>query len=233
MSNYLIVGGSSGIGFEVVKQLVALGNKVTVLSRTNKNIEGLSGVQFYSVDVTSDAKDLPVLEDSYNGLLYAPGTINLKPFKSLKLEDFKSDFEVNVLGAVKIIQKYQTNLKSAGKSSIVLFSTVAVQTGMQYHASIAAAKGAIEGLTRSLAAELAPDIRVNCIAPSITQTPLAERLLNTEQKLQASIDRHPLKRVGSATEIASLVVYLLSDQAGFITGEVLKADGGISSIRLL
>lgn len=233
MSNYLVVGGSSGIGLEVVKQLVASGNQVTVLSRTNKNLEGFAGVQFHTADVTAEAKELPTLTDSFNGLLYAPGTINLKPFKSLKLEDFKTDFEVNVLGAVKVIQKYQTNLKSAGKSSIVMFSTVAVQTGMQYHASVASAKGAIEGLTRSLAAEFAPDIRVNSIAPSITHTPLAERLLNNEQKMQASIERHPLKKVGSAAEIASLAVYLLSDQAGFITGEIFKAAGGISSIRLL
>ncbi|MCK7516854.1 MAG: SDR family oxidoreductase [Ignavibacteriales bacterium] len=139
--------------------------------------------------------------------------MNLKPFKSLKIDDFQNDFEVNLLGADKSHQQIFPNLKSAEKASIVLFSTVAVQTGMPYHASIAAAKGAIEGLTRSLAAEFAPGIRVNCIAPSITNTPLAEKLLNNEAKLKASEDRHPLKRIGSAEEIAELVAFLLSDKS--------------------
>jgi NAD(P)-dependent dehydrogenase (short-subunit alcohol dehydrogenase family) len=151
----------------------------------------------------------------------------------LKLDDFQNDFEVNVLGAVKVINKYFANLKSSENSSIVLFSTVAVQTGMQYHASIAAAKGAIEGLTRSLAAEFSPNIRVNCIAPSITDTPLAEKLLNNEAKLNASEERHPLKRIGSSEEIAKTVEFLLSPSSGFITGQILKVDGGISSVKII
>jgi NAD(P)-dependent dehydrogenase (short-subunit alcohol dehydrogenase family) len=144
---------------------------------------------------------------------------------------FKNDFETNVLGAVKVIQKYLPNLQKSEKASIVLFSTVAVQTGMSFHASVAASKGAIEGLTRSLAAELSPKIRVNCIAPSLTDTPLAAKLLDSEQKKIASSERHPLKTIGEAADVASMVTWLLSDSAKFVTGQVFKMDGGISSIK--
>ncbi len=232
MNTYLIVGGTSGIGLETTK-LLSQSNKVIVLSRTNRNLDGLSNVEFHSADVTKSIDDLPQIEDSIDGLVYCPGTINLKPLKSLKLEDFQNDFEVNLLGAVKVINKYFNNLKSANKASIVLFSTVAVQTGMPYHASIASAKGAVEGLTRTLAAEFAPNIRVNCIAPSITNTPLAEKLLNNETKIKASEDRHPLKRIGSAEEIAQAVELLLSDKSAFLTGQIIKIDGGISSVKIL
>lgn len=232
MKTFLVVGGTSGIGLETTK-ILSNQNRVIVLSRTYKNLNGLINVYFHSVDVTKSAEEFPQIDESIDGLVYCPGTINLKPLKSLKLEDFQNDFEVNVLGAVKVINKYFNNLKSAGKSSIVLFSTVAVQTGMPYHASIAASKGAVEGLTRTLAAEFAPDIRVNCIAPSITNTPLADKLLNNEAKIKVSEERHPLKRIGSAEEIAQAVEFLLSEKSGFITGQIIKIDGGISSVKLL
>lgn len=230
MNTYLIVGGTSGIGLETTK-LLSQDHKVIVLSREKRNLDEINNVEFFSVDVTKPIDEFPRIDEPINGLAYFPGTINLKPFKNLKVEDYQHDFEVNLLGAIKVINKYLNNLKSAGKSSIVLFSTVAVQTGMSYHASIASAKGAVEGLTRTLAAEFAPDIRVNCIAPSITNTPLAEKLLNSETKLKASEERHPLKRIGNATEIAELVVFLLSDKASFITGQIIKVDGGISVIK--
>lgn len=229
---YLIIGGTSGIGLEATK-LLSQNNRVIVLSRTNKNLDELNNVEFHSAEVTKSADELPQIDDSIDGLVYCPGTINLKPLKSLKLEDFQNDLEINLLGAVKVINKYFSNLKSAEKASIVLFSTVAVQTGMPYHASVASSKGAIEGLTRTLAAEFAPSIRVNCIAPSITNTPLAEKLLNNELKLKASEERHPLKRIGNAKEIAETVAFLLSDSASFLTGQVIKVDGGISSIKTL
>lgn len=232
MKTYLVVGGTSGIGLETTK-LLRQNNRVVVLSRNNKNLDGLNNVEFHSADVTKPADELPQIDGLINGLVYCPGTINLKPLKSLKIEDFQNDFDINLLGAVKVINKYFNNLKSAEKSSIVLFSTVAVQTGMQYHASISSAKGAVEGLTRSLAAEFAPNIRVNCIAPSITNTPLAEKLLNNETKIKASEERHPLKRIGNAKEIAETVAFLLSDSASFITGQIIKVDGGISSIKNL
>jgi len=232
MKTFLIVGGTSGIGLETTK-LLSQNNRVIVISREKKNIDDLSNVEFFSADITKPAENLPEVDGEINGIVYCPGTINLKPLKSLKLDDFQNDFEVNVLGAVKVINKYFANLKSSENSSIVLFSTVAVQTGMQYHASIAAAKGAIEGLTRSLAAEFSPNIRVNCIAPSITDTPLAEKLLNNEAKLKASEERHPLKRIGSSEEIAKTVEFLLSPSSGFITGQILKVDGGISSVKII
>jgi NAD(P)-dependent dehydrogenase (short-subunit alcohol dehydrogenase family) len=229
---YLIIGGTSGIGLETTK-LLSQNNRVIVLSRTNRNLDGLSNVEFHSVDVTKSTDELPQINDPIDGIVYCPGTINLKPLKSLKLEDFQNDFEVNLLGSVKVINKYFNNLKSANKASVVFFSTVAVQTGMPYHASIASAKGAVEGLTRTLAAEFAPSIRVNCIAPSITNTPLAEKLLNNETKLKASVDRHPLKKIGNAEEIAQAVEFLLSEKSGFITGQILKVDGGISSVKII
>ena len=230
MQTYLVIGGTSGIGLETTK-LLSQNNRVIVLSRTNRNLDGINNVEFHPADVTKSVDELPQINDPIDGIVYCPGTINLKPLKSLKLEDFQNDFEVNLIGAFKIINKYFSNLKSAEKASIVLFSTVAVQTGMPYHASVAASKGAVEGLTRSLAAEFAPNIRVNCIAPSITNTPLAEKLLNNETKLKASEDRHPLKRIGSAEEIAKTVEFLLSNSSGFITGQIVKVDGGISSVK--
>ena len=232
MKTYLVIGGTSGIGLETTK-LLSKNNRVIVISREKKNIDGMPNVEFYSADVTKTIDDLPNIEGEINGIVYCPGTINLKPMKILKIEDFQNDFEINVLGAVKVINKYFANLKSSENASIVLFSTVAVQTGMQYHASIASAKGAVEGLARSLAAEFAPSIRVNCIAPSITNTPLADKLLNNDTKLKASEDRHPLKRIGNANEIAELASFLLSENSGFITGQIIKADGGISSIKTL
>lgn len=236
MSNktFLVVGGTSGIGLELTKLLkLSKEHKVIVLSRTNKNLDGLSNIEFYNLDIKNSLENFPEIKETINGIVYCPGTIQLKPFKGLKIEDFQLDLEINFLGAIKVIQKYYQNLKESKNGSIVLFSTVAVQTGMPYHSSIASAKGAIEGLTRSLAAEFAPEIRVNCIAPSITNTPLAERLLNTEQKINASKERHPLKRIGNPEEIAKFAYFLLSEYSSFITGQIFKVDGGISSLRLL
>lgn len=233
MKTYYIAGGSSGIGLELVKLLSEKGNVVKVFSRQAGGTTGLPGVTHIPADFTEGTPHLPDADEPVHGLVYAPGSINLKPLKLLKQEDFLADFKLNLLGAVSFISTYHPNLKLAGNSSIVLFSTVAVQTGMPFHASVASAKGAVEGLTRSLAAEFAPSVRVNCIAPSITDTPLAAKLLNNEAKLKASEERHPLKRVGSAKEMASLAYILLSPESSFMTGQVIKADGGMSSVKLL
>ena len=229
---YVVVGGSSGIGLELTRQLSEAGHAVVVLSRTEGEAGALANVTHVPYDVTSqEVPDLGL--ESIDGFAYCPGTINLKPFHGLKPEHFLQDFEVNVLGAIKVLQSILKTLKKNDHASIVFFSTVAVGQGMPYHSSIAASKGAIEGLTRSLAAELAPKIRVNCIAPSVTDTPLASRILSSEEKKELSGKRHALGRVGSAEEVAKLGSFLLSEDSGWMTGQVLGLDGGMSAVRPL
>jgi len=231
--NYIFVGGSSGIGLALMNRLAAEGNRVIVLSRNQNQHELNDKIEYHRFDVLDDSQSFPALDYEISGLAYCPGSINLKPFKSLKQNDFLNDFKINALGAVTVINQYLPNLKKEEKSSIVLFSTVAVQTGMPYHASIAMAKGAVEGLTRSLAAEFAPYIRVNAIAPSLTDTPMASKIFSTDEKKEASAKRHPLKLIGKAGDIANAAYYLLSDQSGWVTGQILHIDGGISSLKLL
>lgn len=221
---YLIVGGSSGIGAAIVSSLQNAGDTCIDWSRRSP-ADGRDGT-----DVRNDAS-LPALEGALDGLVYCPGSINLKPFGRLTRQDFNEDMEINLYGAIRVIQHVLPNLKQADSASVVLFSTVAVQSGMAFHASVAAAKGAVEGLTRSLAAEFAPKIRFNCIAPSLTDTPLAEKLLNTDEKKANGAMRHPLKKTGTAEDIAAMAEFLLSDKSTWITGQILHVDGGLSSIR--
>jgi 3-oxoacyl-[acyl-carrier protein] reductase len=228
MKKIIIAGTSSGIGRELAQQLIAQNNSIISISRSKPTFDVREHITY---DVLS-AEALPAIEGPIDGLVYCPGSINLRPFKALKQQDFQNDFNINVLGAVKIIQQYLPNLQASQNASIVLFSTVAVQTGMPFHTSVAAAKGAIEGLGRALAAELAPKIRVNIIAPSLVKTPLAGRLTDTDVKVAAAAERHPLKRIGEAGDIASLAAFLLSDNAGWITGQVMHADGGMSSLKV-
>jgi len=230
MANYLIVGGTSGIGRAVVDQLLAKGHHLWVWARQERDLPTGSAITFSAVDVTSDDLPKDQLPASLDGLVYCPGSIELKSFRSLKPVAFREAFELNVIGAVRCLQATERLLKKSDIASVVFFSTVAVQRGMPFHAGVAAAKGALEGLTRSLAAEYAPKVRVNAIAPSLTDTPLAGKLLATDEKRQASAERHPLKRVAGAEEIASMAVYLLSDKAAFMTGQVIGMDGGLSRI---
>jgi NAD(P)-dependent dehydrogenase (short-subunit alcohol dehydrogenase family) len=230
MKNYLIIGASSGIGKALAESLAAEGHDVfgtyfkTELSSDN--------IHFQYLDVAADPILLHHLPEVLDGVVYCPGSINLLPFGRFKAEDFVRDYEFQVVGAIKVIQAILPKLKKSEQASIVLFSTVAVQSGFKFHAQVAASKGAIEGLTRSLAAEFAPQIRVNAIAPSLTQTPLADKLLNTEQKLKANADRHPLKRIGKAEDIAQTATFLLSEKSNWITGQVLHVDGGMSNIKV-
>ena len=227
---FVIVGGSKGIGNALVKRLAASGDAILAYSRGIGDLDRVDNVEFLTYDSTTD-EAFPTVEGPIDGIVYCPGSINLKPFHRLSEKDFLSDLNINLLGAVKAIQAVLPNLKEADDSSVVLFSTVAVQTGMGFHASVSAAKGAVEGLTRALAAEFAPKIRVNCIAPSLTNTPLAERLLNSPEKHEAAEGRNPLKKVGSADEVAAMAEFLLNGESKWITGQIFHVDGGMGSLR--
>jgi NAD(P)-dependent dehydrogenase (short-subunit alcohol dehydrogenase family) len=232
-NNYLIVGGSSGIGLEIVNDLYQKNHEIYVASRTTDALSNMSRVHHLTLDVREPVANLEDLPDVLHGLVYCPGTIRLKPFQRLTTEDFLEDLQVNFLGAVQVIQACLKNLKkSSTGASILLFSTVAVKTGMPFHASTASAKAAVEGLTRSLAAEFAPRIRVNAIAPSLTDTRLAENLLSSEERRRGSAERHPLKRIGTPQDIARLAAHLLCDEGSWITGQVFHVDGGMSSVRI-
>jgi 3-oxoacyl-[acyl-carrier protein] reductase len=227
--NILIIGGSSGIGLALAEQL-APHNNVIVASRTAESITGLD-VKHITYDATQDDLDTSLLPEILHGFVYCPGSINLRPFKGLKLDAFQSDFEINLLGAVRSLKSVLNQLSASGNASVVFFSTVAVQTGMPFHSSVAASKGAIEGLTRSLAAEFAPKIRVNAIAPSLVDTPMASKFLNNEVKIEKANERHPLGRVGNAKEMAQASAFLLGEESSWMTGKILQLDGGIGNLK--
>ena len=182
-------------------------------------------------DATSAELDTSILPDELHGFVYCPGSINLRPFKGLSTEAFEKDFQINVTGAINSLKSVLSRLSASGNASVVFFSTVAVQTGMPFHSSVAASKGAIEGLTRSLAAEFAPKIRVNAIAPSLVNTPLASKFLNNESKIEKANERHPLGRIGNAKEIAQAAGFLLGPESSWMTGRVLQLDGGIGNLK--
>lgn len=230
MGKYVVIGGSQGIGLAIVSKLISDGHQVINLSRNPCDCRDVENITY---DALEDNESIfSEISGPIDGLVYCPGSINLKPFNRLSSLDFEKDFQINVLGAVKAIKGFLPALKLSMTSSIVLFSTVAVQTGMGFHASIASSKGAIEGLTRSLAAELASaKVRVNAIAPSLTQTPLANAFLNSDEKIEAAGKRHPLGRVGQATDLANMAVFLLHPENSWITGQILKVDGGMGDLK--
>ena len=227
--NFLIVGASSGIGLSLAQKLDVEGANLYLASRNKP--AGLDQHSFIPLDVTqfSSLENLP---EVLHGIAYCPGTINLKPFHRITPEEFRQDLEVNTLGAIQVVQSAIKPLKKAGGASIVFYSTVAVKVGMGFHTSVATAKGALEGLTKGLAAELAMSkIRVNAIAPSLTDTPLAEKLLSSDERREASAKRHPIGRIGTADELAELSKFLLSDQSSWITGQIIGIDGGMSTLK--
>lgn len=227
MKTIVVIGGSKGIGNAIVKTLVDT-HKVINISRSTPEFTH-ENLEHHSCDVLSD--ELPEIE-SVDGLVYCPGSINLKPFARLSVDDFKEDFEINVLGAVKSIQKYLDVLKKGQQPSIVLFSTVACKLGMPYHASIATSKSGVEGLVKSLGAELAPNLRINAIAPTVTDTDLASKLLRNDKMIENMTERHPLKKFLNPEEVAGMAAFLLSNGAASISGQVFEMDCGIVTFKI-
>ncbi|MCU4188389.1 SDR family oxidoreductase [Flavobacterium sp. HXWNR29] len=228
MKNILLIGGSYGIGLAIVQELQNE-NNIFVASRTNENLAGLN-VTHIPFDASTDTLDTSKLPAILDGLVYCPGSINLRPFRGLKPEAFEADLQINFISLVKVIQAVLPNLTADEQSSIVLFSSVAASMGMPFHTSVAAAKGAIEGFAKALAAEYAPKIRVNVIAPSLTDTPLADKFLNNETKQEKSAERHPLKRFGKPEDSAQMASFLLSDKSSWISGQIFHVDGGMSTL---
>ncbi len=228
MKNILLIGGSYGIGLAIAKEL-QYENKVFIASRTNENLTDLH-ITHIPFDATTDLLDTSKLPEVIDGLVYCPGSINLRPFRGLKPESFEADMQINFISLVKVIQTVLPNLSASNQSSIILFSSIAASMGMPFHTSVAAAKGAIEGFAKALAAEYAPKIRVNVIAPSLTDTPLADKFLNNDVKREKSAERHPLKRVGTSEDMAQMASFLLSEKSSWISGQIFHVDGGMSTL---
>ena len=229
MKNILLIGGSYGIGSSLTK-ILSEDNNVIVASRTKPEQE-LDNVKYIEFDASCDEIDLSLIPETIDGFVYLPGSINLRPFKGLSIDAFKQDLEINVLSLIRILKSILPKLILSNNASLVFLSTVAVSQGMPFHSSVAVSKGAIEGLAKSLAAEYAPKFRVNVIAPSIVDTPLANRFLNNETKIQKSSEKHPLNRIGKKEDIAEMIGFLLSDKSSWMTGQVLGIDGGLSTIK--
>ena len=223
-----MIGGSYGIGLPLVKILNKEFN-VHVACRTNDQLQS-ENVNFIKFDALNDEFDNSLIPDEIHGFVYLPGSINLRPFKGLSVEAFKQDLEINLISLIKVLKTVMPKLVAADNSSIVLMSTVAVQRGMPFHSSVSASKGAVEGLTKSLAAEYAPKIRVNAVAPSIVDTPLANRFLNNDLKIEKSAQKHPMKRVGNSADIAETINFLLSEKSSWMTGQIIGVDGGTSTL---
>lgn len=228
MKNIVLIGGSYGIGNSIAQEMKAQHN-VWVACRTA--IEETANLKHIPFDVTSEVIDVSVFPEIIDGFVFLPGSINLRPFRGIKPEVFASDMQLNFFDMVKILQLLLPNLQKSTQASLVLFSSVAATIGMPFHTSVAASKGAVEGFAKALAAEYAPKIRVNVIAPSLTQTPLADKFLNNEVKQEKSAERHPLKRFGQPEDLAAMTAFLLSDKSSWISGQIFHIDGGMSTLQ--
>lgn len=231
MKNIVIIGHSSGIGKALTEKLAAENEIYGTCYQTPVDFQH-ENIHSHYLDVTGEAPDFSFMPETIDGLVYCPGAIQLKPFGRIKEAEFMADYQLQVLGAVKVIQHCLPGLKKSAAPSIVLFSTVAVQVGFSFHSLVSAHKGAIEGLTKALAAEFAPNIRVNCLAPSITDTPLASSLLSSPEKVAAHAQRNPLKRIGRAEDLANAAAFLLREESAWMTGQILHIDGGMSTLRI-
>ena len=227
MKNILIIGGSKGIGNAILMQQVQT-NKVFNISRNAPETRH-ANLTHFGIDVLSE--NLPEI-DGIDSIIYCPGSINLKPIGSLSIDDFRNDFEINVIGAVKVIQKYLPILKKGSNPSILLFSTVAAKLGMPFHASIATAKAGVEGLVKSLGAELASSVRINAIAPTITDTSLAAGILRNDRMRENMVEHHPMKRYLQPEEVAEMANFLISDKAKSLSGQIFEMDYGIVSFKI-
>jgi NAD(P)-dependent dehydrogenase (short-subunit alcohol dehydrogenase family) len=227
MKNIVIVGGSKGIGKAILEQQLE-SNRVYNISRSPVDISHPNLIHF-SANVLVD--ELPDIEN-IDALIYCPGSINLKPISGLSVDDFRNDFEINVIGAVKTIQKYLPVLKKGNKPSIVLFSTVAAKLGMPFHASIATAKAGIEGLVKSLGAELAAVVRINAIAPTITETSLSASILRNDRMKENMTERHPMKSYLKPEEVANMADFLISEKTNAISGQVFEMDYGLVTFKM-
>ncbi|WP_291964591.1 SDR family NAD(P)-dependent oxidoreductase [Maribacter sp.] len=228
MKNILLIGGSHGIGLSIVKELQET-HKLFVASRTVEDLQH-KNITHIPFDVTTDVLDISVLPEKLDGFVYCPGSINLKPFKMMSLDTIQTDMELNFFSMVRVVKEIISKMNDG--ASMVFFSTIAVGTGMPFHTSVSAAKGAIEGFAKSLAAEYAPKLRINVVAPSLVDTPLAKRLLNNDKKREMMNERHPLKRVGNAEDIANAAIFLLGDKSTWMTGQVIGVDGGLSTLNI-
>jgi 3-oxoacyl-[acyl-carrier protein] reductase len=226
MKNIVIIGGTKGIGKSIVSEVVE-NHKVVCLSRNQTDFSH-DNYTFHNFDALVD--DYPDFE-SVDCLIYCPGSINLKPISTLSLDDFRNDFELNVIGAVRAIKKYLNLLKKSGSASILLFSTVATKLGMPYHASVSVAKSGVDGLVKTLGSELAPKVRINAIAPTITNTELASKILRNDKVIENMVERHPLKKILSSNEVAKMASFLISEDASSISGQIFNMDAGIVSFK--
>lgn len=230
MKNILLIGGSYGIGLALTN-LLKEENQIFVASRSKEQLQGKNVIHI-PFDALQDTLDVSKLPPIIDGLVYLPGSINLRPFKGIKPETFQEDLNINFIAMVKVLQTVLPQLTASQQASVVLFSSVAAQVGMPFHTSVAAAKGAVEGFAKALAAEYAPKMRVNVIAPSLTDTPLADKFLNNDVKREKSAERHPLKRVGTPDDMAQMAAFLLSENSSWMTGQVLGVNGGMGSLSI-